>query len=412
MSLSPEIKIAQQRLSVLELVKALGGISAACKQRGVSRTQFYEYKRRFQTHGIEGLVDLPPIYHSHPFTTPPEVEQRILDVSLEHPAWGCNRLCDQLKLEGINISAITIQKILNRTADQIGSRYDRWLKLEEKHSQKAIELTGEQVAFIEKHNPAFRERQVESNAPGELLCQDTFYVGYLKGVGKVYLHTVVDTYCSYGFGFLHTSKQAEAAAALLHNEVLPFYRQHGLRVKAVLTDNGRDFCGKDDHPFELYLELNDIEHRHTQVRRPQTNGFVERFQRTVLDEFFRLAFRTKLYETVEALQADLDAWLRHYNYERPHQGYRNLGKRPFDRIEEYVAEQQNLSLEKKASQMFGMMAKNTCEFPKIARVCMPFSHERTNYTVGVAANLYFANNVVKILIIRKADLPNYCPRNF
>jgi len=340
MSLSPEIKIAQQRLSVLELAKALGNVSAACKQRGVSRTQFYEYKRRFQTHGIEGLVDLPPIHHSHPFTTPPEVEQRILDVSLEHPAWGCNRLCDQLKLEGINISAITIQKILNR--NEMGSRYDRWLKLEEKHSQKAIELTGEQVAFIEKHNPAFRERHVESNAPGELLCQDTFYVGYLKGVGKVYLHTVVDTYCSYGFGFLHTSKQAEAAAALLHNEVLPFYRQHGLRVKAVLSDNGREFCGKDDHPFELYLELNDIEHRHTQLRRPQTNGFVERFQRTVLDEFFRLAFRTKLYETVEALQADLDAWLRHDNYERPHQGYRNLGKRPFERIEAYVAEQQNL----------------------------------------------------------------------
>lgn len=337
MSLSPEIKIAEQRLSVLELAKALGNVSLACKQRGVSRTQFYEYKRRFQTHGIEGLVDLPPIHHSHPFTTPPEVEQRILDVSLEHPAWGCNRLSDTLKLEGINISAITIQKILNR--NEMGSRYDRWLKLEEKHSQKAIQLTGEQVAFIEKQNPAFRERHVESNAPGELLCQDTFFVGHLKGVGKVYLHSVVDAYCSFAFGFLHTSKQSEAAATVLHNDVLPFYKAKGLAVTAVLTDNGREFCGKDDHPYELYLALNDIEHRHTQVRRPQTNGFVERFQRTVLDEFFRLAFRTKLYETVEALQADLDAWLHEYNYERPHQGYRNLGKRPFERIEEYLADE-------------------------------------------------------------------------
>lgn len=337
MSLSSEVKIAAQRLSVLELAKALGNVSAACKQRGMSRTQFYEYKRRFQTHGIEGLVDLPPVHFSHPATTPPEVEQRILDVSLEHPAWGCNRLSDQLKLEGINISAITIQKILNR--NEMGGRYDRWLKLEEKHSQKAIELTGEQVAFIEKQNPAFRERHVESNAPGELLCQDTFFVGHLKGVGKVYLHSVVDTYCSYAFGFLHTSKQPEAAAAVLHNDALPFYRAKGLAVKAVLTDNGREFCGKDDHPYELYLELNDIEHRHTQVRRPQTNGFVERFQRTVLDEFFRTVFRTKLYETVEALQADLDAWLRSYNYERPHQGYRNLGKRPFERIDQYLAEQ-------------------------------------------------------------------------
>jgi transposase InsO family protein len=224
----------------------------------------------------------------------------------------------------------------------MGSRYDRWLKLEEKHSQKAIELTGEQVAFIEKQNPAFRERHVESSAPGELLCQDTFFVGHLKGVGKVYLHSVVDAYCSYAFGFLHTSKQSEAAAALLHNDVLPYYKSKGLAVKALLTDNGREFCGKDDHPYELYLELNDIEHRHTQVRRPQTNGFVERFQGTVLDEFFRMAFRTKLYETVEALQTDLDAWLHSYNYERPHQGYRNLGKRPFERIEEYLVEQQPL----------------------------------------------------------------------
>ena len=336
-SLSPEIKIAEQRLSVLELAKALGNVSAACKQRGVSRTQFYEYKRRFQTQGIEGLVDLPPVHHSHPATTPPEVEQRILEVSLEHPAWGCNRLSDQLKLEGINISAITIQKILNR--NEMGSRYDRWLKLEEKHSQRVIELTREQVAFIEKHNPAFRERHVESSAPGELLYQDTFFVGHLKGVGKVYVHSVVDAYCSYAFGFLHTSKQSEAAEAVFHNDALPFYQSKGLSVTALLTDNGREFCGKDDHPFELYLELNDIEHRHTQARRPQTNGFVERFQRTVLDEFFRLVFRTKLYETVESLQADLDAWLRYYNYERPHQGYRNLGKRPFDRIEAYLAEQ-------------------------------------------------------------------------
>ncbi len=337
MSQAPEIKIAEQRLSVLELAKALGNVSAACKQRGMSRTQFYEYKRRFQTHGIEGLVDLPPVHHSHPNTTPPEVEQRILDMSLEHPAWGCNRLSDTLKLEGIQISAITLQKILNR--NEMGSRYDRWLKLEERVHTQAIELNGEQVAFIEKHNPAFKEQHVESSAPGELISQDTFFVGHLKGVGKVYLHTAVDTYCSLAFGFLHTSKQPEAAAALVHNDVLPFYREKGLLVKAMLTDNGREFCGKDSHPYELYLDLNDIEHRRTQVRRPQTNGFVERFQRTVLDEFFRQAFRTTFYESVDALQTDLDAWLAYYNTERPHQGYRNQGKRPMDRLEEYVREQ-------------------------------------------------------------------------
>jgi transposase InsO family protein len=330
-------KIARHRLSVLELAKTLGNVSEACRQRDMTRTQFYEYKRRFQTHGLAGLKDLPPIHKTHPFTTPPEVVDRILAVSLEHPGWGCVRLSSMLKLEGISVSSPTIQTLLIK--HEMGSKYERLLKLEEKVAQAAIELTPEQVAQIEKANPSFRERHIESSRPGELLAQDTFFVGHLKGVGKVYLHAVVDTFGSYAFGFLHTSKQPEAAVAVLHNDVLPFYQDRGLAVTAVLTDNGREFCGTDRHPFELYLALNDIEHRRTKVRHPQTNGFIERFNRTVLDEFFRSAFRTTFYESVEALQADLDAWLVHYNTERPHQGYRNLGRRPIDTINnhsEYV----------------------------------------------------------------------------
>ncbi len=118
--------------------------------------------------------------------------------------------------------------------------------------------------------------------------------------------------------------------------MLPFYREKRLPVSALLTDNGREFCGTEAHPYELYLELNDIVHRRTQVRRPQTNGFVERFNRTVLDEFFRGAFRTRFYESIEALQQDLDAWLVHYNTDRPHQGYRNQGRRPIETIELYL----------------------------------------------------------------------------
>jgi len=162
-------------------------------------------------------------------------------------------------------------------------------------------------------------------------------VGYLRGVGKVYLQAVVDTYCSSGFGYLHISKHPVAAVAVLHNDVLPFYREKGLKVEAVLTDNGKEFCERETHPYELYLALNDIDHRRTQVGRPQTNGFVERFNRTLLDEFFRKAFRTKFYDSLEALQSDLDAYLEYYNNERPHQGYRNMGKRPIDCIEEYLA---------------------------------------------------------------------------
>lgn len=299
-------KLAQHRLSVLELAKELGNVAQACRQRGLDRTSFYEWKRRFQTQGFDGLRDLPPIHKSHPQTTPEPVVERIKALALEHPAYGCNRHEAMLALEGIRVSSITIQKILNDNG--LGTRIDRWLALEQANAERAIEITSEQAAFLEKLNPCFRERHVESAAPGELLSADTFFVGSLKGVGKVYLHAVVDTYGSYAFGFLHISKQPEAAVAVLHNDVLPFYRQFGLPVKAVLTDNGREFCGTDRHPYELYLDLNGVEHRRTKVKSPKTNGFVERFNGTVLNEFFRVKMRETFYETVEALQADLDAW--------------------------------------------------------------------------------------------------------
>jgi len=144
---------------------------------------------------------------------------------------------------------------------------------------------------------------------------------------------VIDTYGSFAFGFLHTTKHPEAAVAVVHNEVLPFYKEHGMTVKAILTDNGREYCGTDAHPYELYLALNDIEHRRTH----QTNGFIERLGRTVLDEFFRVVFRQKRYESVASLQMDLDIWLHEYTYERPHLGYRNQGRRPWETIELYLS---------------------------------------------------------------------------
>jgi transposase InsO family protein len=330
-------KVAQHRLSVLELARELGNVAEACRQRGLDRTSFYEWKRRFQTQGFEGLKDLPPIHKSHPQTTPPEVVERIKALALEHPAYGCNRLEAMLSLEGRRVSAITIQKHLNENG--LGTRIDRWLALEQANAEKAIEITAEQAAFLEKLNPCFRERHVESAAPGELLSADTFFVGSLKGVGKVYLHAVVDTFGSYAFGFLHVSKQPEAAVAVLHNDVLPFYRNLDLPVGAVLTDNGREFCGTENHPYELYLDLKGIEHRRTKVRSPKTNGFVERFNGTVLDEFFRVKMRETFYDSVEALQADLDPWLVHYNTERPHLGYRNMGRRPAETVMSFVSQE-------------------------------------------------------------------------
>jgi transposase InsO family protein len=332
-----ETKVAKQRLSVLDLAARLGNAAEACRRRGMDRTSFYEWKRRFQTHGFDGLRELPPIHRSHPQATPAEVVKRILALAFEHPAYGCHRLEALLMLKGRRVSAITVQKIFND--HELGSREQRWLALEHRNAGQAIELTDEQVAFLEKQNPCFRERHVESSQPGELLCQDTVFIGNLKGIGKVYLHAVVDTFGSYAFGFLHVSKQPEAAVSVLHHDVLPFYRELDLPIGAVLTDNGREFCGTDSHPYKLYLALNEIEHRRTRVRSPKTHGFIERFNGTVLDEFFRNTMRETFYRDVDSLQADLDAWLYHYNHERPHLGYRNQGRRPWDTVRQFVSQE-------------------------------------------------------------------------
>jgi transposase InsO family protein len=325
-----EDKLAYQRLSVLELAEALGNVSEACRQRGMTRTQFYEYKKRFQERGMEGLKDLPPIHKSHPQTTPLEVQEQVIALSLKHPKWGCVKLSDLLRLQGVSVSSPTVQNILIKNG--LGLKYERMLEVERRHLEEGLELSDEQLQALEKNNPCFRERHVESSRPGELLSADTYSVGVIKGVGRIYLHAVVDTYGSYAFGYLHTSKQPEAAALVLHNDALPFYRDRNLPVTAVLTDNGREFCGRETHPYELYLALNDIGHRTTAIRSPQTNGFVERFIRTVKEEFFEVVFRQKFFESVAALQADLDAWLVHYNTERPHRGYRNMGRRPIDTV--------------------------------------------------------------------------------
>lgn len=153
---------------------------------------------------------------------------------------------------------------------------------------------------------------------------------------KIYLQAVIDTYGSYAFGFLANSKLPDCSVAVLHNDPLAFYRDCGLAVCAVLTDNGREHCGTERHHYELYFELNDIEHRRTKTATPRTNGFVERFNKTILEEFFRTKMRENIYPSIEELQTDLDIWLKNCNEERPHRGYRNMGKRPIETVNDFA----------------------------------------------------------------------------
>lgn len=333
-----------KRLRALELAKELGNDSEACRRLGMGRTQFYEFKRRYQADGLAGLVNRPPIHKSHPQTTPPSVVRQILDLALAHPAHGCHLLSARLLQEtGVRVSGGTIQKILARHG--MGTSTERLLKLEEKVSGGQVQPSQEQLAALEKFNPCYLERSQESSAPGELLCQETLYIGTFEGMGKVYLQTVVDSYGSFAFGYLHTGRSPEHAVAILHNQVLPLYEAWGMDVKAILTHNGGAYCGSSTHPYEFYLRLNNIGHKKGKLRFFQIHGFMEvkvrfskppgflqRFHRTIVDEFIRRDCRTKVYPHLDALQKDLDRWLYYYNFRRPHQGYPNWGKRPVDTV--------------------------------------------------------------------------------
>ncbi len=209
------------------------------------------------------------------------------------------------------------------------TKHERRLRLEETARERKLKLTDEQIDLLERFSPEFRERHIEVHYPGDLVAVDTFFVGTLKGVGKVYLQTVLDCFSRYAWGRLYTSKLPLTAVQVMNNDVLPFFEGHRVRVKTVLSDNGREFCGRPDrHPYELFLQLEDIEHRTTKVGRPQSNGFIERFHKTMLNEFYRVAFRKKIYTSLEALQQDLDRYIEEYNTVRTHTGRWCFGKTP------------------------------------------------------------------------------------
>ncbi len=202
--------------------------------------------------------------------------------------------------------------------------------LEAKSAQEGLVLSEAQLGALERAQVEKEAHgEFESEHPGYCGAQDTFYVGTLKGVGRVYQQTFVDTYCKFGFAKLYTEKTPVTAAELLNDRVLPFFDEYGLRLLRILTDRGTEFCGDPQkHPYELYLAIEDVDHSRTKVKSPQTNGIVERLHKTILNEFYRVTFRKKIYPSLAELQTDLDAWLESYNNERPHQGRWCYGKTP------------------------------------------------------------------------------------
>ena len=349
-------KLIKNKLGLLELANYLKNVSEACRVMGYSRDTFYRVKKAYEEGGIEALREKSKRKANIRNRVSEDVEEAILEMALEEPAYGQKRVSDQLRQQGIFISPAGVRCVWLR--HDLETFKKRLKALEEQVAKTGAVLTESQLRAMEK---AKEEKiawgEIETEHVGYLGAQDTFYVGTLKGVGRIYQQTFIDTYSAVGFAKLYTSKTPINSADLLNDRVIPFFDKYGVPLLRVLTDRGTEYCGKaDSHDYELFLAINDIDHSKTKAKSPQTNGICERYHKTILDEFYSIAFRKKIYLALEELQEDLDEWLVKYNQRRTHQGKRCEGKTPMETFEENLPLARKKMLDMKGNDRLALAA--------------------------------------------------------
>lgn len=324
--------IIKHKVGLLNLAEELQNVSKACKVMGVSRDTFYRYQEMAEQGGVDALINRSRRVPNLKNRVDEATEDAVIKYAIDYPAYGQVRASNELRKLGVFVSPSGVRSIWLR--NDLENFRKRLKALEDKVATDGIILTESQVVALEKKKEDdIACGEIETAHPGYLGSQDTFYVGNLKGVGRIYQQTFVDTYSKVAHCKLYTTKTPITSADILNDKVLPFYQEHDLPMLRILTDRGTEYCGKvENHDYELYLAINDIEHTKTKARSPQTNGICERFHKTILQEFYQVTFRKNLYSSLEQLQSDLDIWLNFYNNERTHQGKMCCGRTPMQTL--------------------------------------------------------------------------------
>jgi len=324
--------IIKHKAGLLNLAEELGNVSKACRVMGVSRDTFYRYQELADQGGVDALINQSRRTPNLKNRIVPNLERAVCDYAIEQPAHGLVRVSNELRKRGVFVSPSGVRSVWMR--NDLENFKKRLKALEAKVAADGIILTDDQVAALERKKLDDEvSGEIETHHPGYLGSQDTFYVGNLKGVGRIYQQTFVDTYSKVAFAKLYTTKTPITAADTLNDRVLPFFSSQELPMLRILTDRGTEYCGRPEaHDYQLYLAINDIDHTKTKVKSPQTNGICERFHKTILQEFYQVTFRKKLYDTMDELQKDLDDWIDYYNNERTHQGKMCCGRTPMETL--------------------------------------------------------------------------------
>lgn len=294
-------------------------VSLACRTFRISRTRYYEIARDFEKYGKAGLLPKAKC-PKMPSKIRDGAEKAILDLALEFPTFGPARLANELRVKAkLSYSSVGVYLVLKR--NNLNRKKDRL--------QRSY-LTGNIISLEALRSLETKpEMHIKTDYTGELLGQDSFYLGTIKGIGRIYSQAAIDCNCSFAFAKLYNSKGAAAAIDIIKTRVIPFYKAMNVILERIITDNGKEYThhspgGASKHKYRVFLKSQGIVHSLTKVRCPETNGYVERFHRTILDEFFLIKMRVNEYKSLTEMQRDLDEFMIEYNYKRTHQG-RKLG---------------------------------------------------------------------------------------